>query len=114
MKANFRPAANRIQLSGYAVTHPVIRVINDSSKVGRITLSVRDYYKNERGENVLEEQYFLLAFWNSKIHLYENLITKGSLFSVRGKLSAKLPSHASGQAEFRYEIIVDEISIIKI
>lgn len=106
-------ANNSVRLTGYAGTDPAIVHFADEKKMARFSLGVHEFYKNSLGEAIEQTQWFNLIFWNKRVELIENIIKKGVLLSVEGKLSTQTYTDKNGDQRYSTEIVVNELEVIE-
>ena len=103
---------NSVRLTGFAGTDPVIVNFADNKRLARVSLAVNEFYKNNAGEAVNQTQWFNLVFWNKKVELIEQVIKKGTEFSIEGKLSTQSYTDKKGEQRFTVEIVVNTVELI--
>jgi single-strand DNA-binding protein len=95
---------------GFAGSDPII-VHFAERRMARLSIGVHEYYKNSLGETVDQTQWFNLVFWNQKVDMVENIVKKGALLKVSGKLSAQSFTDKNGDQRYTTEIIVNELEM---
>lgn len=103
---------NKVTLTGLAGTDPLILNLSESKKMARVSIAVNEFYKNSEGEPVNQTQWFNLVFWNKKVDLVENVITKGTAFSIEGKLNTRSFTDKKGDLRFSTEIVVTALKLV--
>jgi len=104
---------NSVRLTGFAGIDPVVINFANEKRMARISIAVNEFYKNTAGEAVNQTQWFNLIFWNQKVELVENIIKKGSLFSVEGKLNTQIYTDKKGEQRYATEIVVNTIELLE-
>lgn len=102
---------NSVRLTGFAGTDPVIINFANQRRMARVSLAVNEFYKNNAGEPVNQTQWFNLVFWNKKVNLIEEVVKKGSRFSIEGKLNTQSYTDSKGELRFTTEIIVNTVEL---
>src|SRR5690606_20494830 len=77
---------NIVRLTGCAGNAPVVSNFSNNKKVARLSMAVNESYRTLAGEEVKKTQWFNLVFWGAKVEAAEQLIKKGTRFSIVGKL----------------------------
>ncbi len=103
---------NRVQLTGFAGSDPIIVNLSNDKRIARISIAVNEYYRDNSGEFVNRTNWFNLVFWNKQIKLIEGIVKKGTGFSVEGKLSNQNYIDKKGDQRVGTEIIVHAVEVI--
>ncbi|TDQ07520.1 single-stranded DNA-binding protein [Pedobacter metabolipauper] len=103
---------NSIRLTGFAGTDPVVIDFSENKKMARLSVAVNEFYKNGAGEAVNQTQWFNLVFWNNKVSLVDNVVKKGTEFTIEGKLSTQIYTDKKGEQRFATEIIVSSLELV--
>lgn len=98
---------NRIELIGFVMNNPEIKLHENGSKSVSLTLKTIEYYKETSNK-----QFHQLVFWNGLCERIEEILFKGDILFVVGKLKyrktqAKL-ENGETKTFYQSEIIVDE------
>ena len=101
---------NKVILIGFAGKDPEITNFESGNKVAKISIAVNESYKKD-GELVEKVNWFTLAFWNEKVELVENIVSKGTRFSIEGKLSTST-YESKGEKRTSIEINVFELEVL--
>jgi len=101
---------NKVILTGFAGKDPEITNFESGNKVAKISIAVNESYKKD-GELVEKVNWFTLAFWNEKVELVENIVSKGTRFSIEGKLSTS-SYESKGEKRTSIEINVFELKLL--
>lgn len=99
---------------GYAGSDPVIINFANEKRMARISIAVNEFYKNAVGDAVNQTQWFSLIFWNKKVDLVENIIKKGSRFSIEGKLNTQSYTDKKGELRHAVEIVVNTLDLAEL
>lgn len=102
---------NSVRLMGFAGSDPVVINFANEKRMARISIAVNEFYKNTAGDAVNQTQWFSLIFWNKKVDLIENVIKKGSRFSIEGKLNTQTYTDKKGELRHVMEIVVNSIAL---
>jgi single-strand DNA-binding protein len=103
---------NSVRLTGMAGTDPVIVNFPTNKRIARVSLAVHEFYKNTSGEQVNHTQWFNLVFWNKKVELVENIVKKGCLITIEGKLNIQSYTDKKGEQRFNTEIVVNNLELV--
>lgn len=104
---------NRVQLSGFAGTDPVIVNFSEEKRMARLSLALDEFYKNKEGELHTRTQWFNLVFWNAKAAQAEQLIRKGTGISIEGSLHIQRYTDKKGESRFSTEIFVSHLELLE-
>jgi len=64
-----------------------VRTLSNSKQVVNFSVATNDSYRNKAGERIEQTTYFDCAYWiSSKV---ANILTKGSLVELTGRISAR-------------------------
>lgn len=99
---------------GFAGSDPVIINFANEKRMARISIAVNEFYKNAVGDAVNQTQWFNLIFWNKKVDLVENVIKKGSRFSIEGKLNTQSYTDKKGELRHTMEIVVNTMELVEL
>ncbi len=103
---------NSVSLMGFAGSDLVIIELENQKRLARVSIAVNEYFKNSAGEAFNQTQWFNLVFWNKKIDLVENMIKKGVLFKVEGKLNTQTYTDKNGLIRQTIEIVVNKVDFM--
>jgi len=101
---------NKVILTGFAGKDPEITNFETGNKVAKVSVAVNESYKKD-GAVVEKVNWFTLAFWNEKVELVENIVTKGTKFSIEGKLSTST-FESKGEKRTSVEINVFGLEVL--
>jgi single-strand DNA-binding protein len=102
---------NSVRLSGFAATDPVIINLENNKKMARLSIGVHEYYKGSTGDWINKTLWFNLVFWNKKVELVEEIVKKGTGFSIEGRLSSQSYVDKKGESRFSTEVIVNTLQL---
>lgn len=103
---------NSVRLTGLAGIDPVIIDFATNKRMARLSLAVHEFYKSTSGEPVNQTQWFNLVFWNKKVELVENIVKKGVLITIEGKLNIQAYTDKKGEQRFGTEIVVNNLELV--
>lgn len=105
---------NSVRLMGYAGSDPVIINFANEKRMARISIAVNEFYKNAAGDAINQTQWFNLIFWNKKVDLVEDVIKKGTRFSIEGKLNTQSYTDKKGEQRYTMEIVVNSVELVEL
>ncbi|MEL6303164.1 MAG: single-stranded DNA-binding protein [Bacteroidota bacterium] len=82
--SNFR---NRVQLVGHLGEDPVIKTLENGSKVATFSLATNDSYTTAKGDKVESTEWHNVAVWGKQADIVETYVTKGKQIGIVGKLT---------------------------
>jgi len=103
---------NSVRLTGVAGIDPVIVSFPTNKRIARVSLAVNEFYKSTSGEPISQTQWFNLVFWNKKVELVENIVKKGCLITIEGKLNTQSYTDKKGEQRFNTEIVVNNLELV--
>jgi single-strand DNA-binding protein len=72
-----------------------VRTLSNSKQVVNFSVAANDSYRNKAGERIEQTTYFDCAYWiSSKV---ANILTKGSLVELTGRISARAWTSNDGE-----------------
>ncbi|WP_316816131.1 single-stranded DNA-binding protein [Pedobacter nyackensis] len=105
---------NSVRLMGFAGSDPVIINFASEKRMARISIAVNEFYKNAAGDAINQTQWFNLIFWNKKVELVEDIVKKGTRFSIEGKLNTQSYTDKKGEQRYAMEIVVNSMELIEL
>jgi len=104
---------NSVHLVGFAGGEPEVREIGNSQKVARLSIAINESYRNSRGEQVDQTQWHRLVLWNKQAEKVQEMVHKGTEFSVEGRLSSGSYIAKDGSKRYITEVIVNDLQLIE-
>ena len=102
---------NSVRLAGFAGADPIIINFANQRRMARLSIAVNESHRNSAGESVNQTQWFNLIFWNKKVELVENIVTKGSWLSIEGRLVMQSYTDKKGELRHTIEVSVNSIDL---
>ena len=99
---------NKVILIGNLGKDPEEKVINDSTKITKVSLCTTESYKDTAGEWQNKNEWHNLIAWNQRSESLAKMM-KGELVSVEGKITTRKWQDTEGVDKYTTEIIVQSI-----
>lgn len=96
-------SVNKVELCGFAGTDPEIKNLNGKSML-RFSLATNSSYKNQKDEWVRDTAWHKIVMWNKTADEAQALIKKGSLVSLKGKITYRQAPDNKGGKQLVTEI----------
>lgn len=103
---------NNVQLVGRLGANPEIKVLINGSKVARFKLAINESYTNQNGEKVTNTQWHNVVAWGGLATIAENLLQKGTMLTIEGKLVNRAYTNKEGVKCFSTEIVANEFLVM--
>lgn len=104
---------NSVRLTGFAGSDPEVREVGNNQKVARVSIAVHEGYRNSQGEYVPQTQWHKLVLWNKQAEIAEQLLQKGTAFSVAGRLNSSSYTAKDGTKRYVTEVVVNELQLVE-
>ena len=98
---------NSIHLVGNVGQTPVLRETGNGTAVANVTLATNRFWRDGEGERQQSTEWHRLVVWGEGAKNFADIVGKGDLIAVRGRLEYKLREIA-GQKVWDAVIRVDE------
>jgi len=85
-----------MNITGRVTADAQVRNVSDSRAVVNFSVAINDSYKNRAGERIEQVTYFDCAYWLSP--KVAQLLTKGSVVELTGRVSARAWTGKDGEA----------------
>ncbi|WP_432711819.1 single-stranded DNA-binding protein [Pedobacter sp.] len=103
---------NSVRLTGFAGTDPVFLKYGDNKKLARVNLKVSESYYNSNGDIISNTRWVNLVFFNKRVALVIGVITKGSVFTVEGRLVTRQYTDKNGKMRVHTEVVVNRLEVL--
>ena len=80
---------NNLHLVGNAGQHPVLRHTNGGTPVANVSLATNRVYKDAAGQRQQSTEWHRLVVWGEGAKNFAEIVGKGDLVAVRGRLEYK-------------------------
>lgn len=104
---------NSVHLVGFAGRDPEVRELGNNQKVARVSIAINESFRNGRGELVEQTQWHNLVLWNKQADKAQELVHKGTEFSVDGRLSSGSYIAKDGAKRYVTEVIVNDLQVVE-
>ncbi|MBF7092573.1 single-stranded DNA-binding protein [Flavobacterium sp. ALJ2] len=84
-----------MNITGRLTADAQVRNVSNSKTVVNFSIAINDSYKNKAGERIEQVTYFECAYWLSP--KVAQILTKGSVVELTGKVSARAWTGSDGQ-----------------
>ncbi len=103
---------NTVQLIGNITRDPELRYTQNSTPVVSFTLATNRSWTTEQGEKKEESQYHKIIAWNKLAELCSELLTKGALTYISGKLQTRKYMSKDNVEKETTEIVADDMILL--
>jgi single-strand DNA-binding protein len=103
---------NKVTLIGNVGKDPLLNLLENGSKVAKITLATTDSYKDSHGQKHKETEWHNIVLWQALAELAENYIKKGSMLYIEGKLKTRSFQDKEGIKRYVTEILADQVILL--
>ena len=99
---------NRTVLVGRITRDPELRYTANGAAVANFTVAVNRTFKNAQGER--EADFISCIIWRKAAENFANLIHKGTLVGIDGRIQTSSYENQQGQRVYRTDVNVDNFS----
>jgi single-strand DNA-binding protein len=103
---------HRVQLIGRLGAKPEVKRFDDGKVKATVSVATKDFYKNQKGENVEETTWHYVVAWGKSAETLEKYTDKGSEVAVDGKLSSRSYTDKDGAKKYITEVVVDSVVLM--
>ena len=105
---------NKVTLIGNLGGDPAVRDAGEDRKVANVNLATRRRWKDRNGERQEDTQWHQLVFWGRQAELAGELLRKGQLVYVEGRLNTTswTGREDESRTNYRTEIVADNFLIL--
>jgi single-strand DNA-binding protein len=103
---------NKVSLIGNLGKDPEINVLENNTKVAKITLATTETYKDPSGAKQKLTEWHSLVAWRGLADLAEKYLKKGSSVYVEGKLRTRSYDDKEGRKIYVTEIQVEQLILL--
>ena len=104
---------NRVQLIGNLGNNPVLSETNNGIKYIKLSLATNSIYINKNGEKIKETQWHPIVAWGKQAEFADKYIIKGQEVCIEGRLNYRNYEDSDGNKKNVFEIIANEILLLK-
>lgn len=99
---------NRVVLEGRLTRDPELKYTTNGVAVASFTLAVNRQFTNSQGER--EADFINCVIWRKAAENFANLVHKGLLIGIDGRLQTRNYENQQGQRVYVTEVVVDNFS----
>jgi len=99
---------NRTILVGRLTRDPELRYTTNGAAVANFTVAVNRTFTNSQGER--EADFINCIIWRKAAENFANLVHKGSLVGIDGRIQTSSYDNQQGQRVYRTDVIVENFS----
>lgn len=103
---------NTVSLIGHLGKDPEIKEFGDNNSVTRFSMATNESYKNKDNEWVENTTWHNVVAWGPKASLCMQLLKKGSLIALEGKLVNDSYETKEGETRYKTEITLREFMVL--
>lgn len=102
---------NQVTLLGNVGKEPVVRYLENQSKVAMFSLATTEYYKDRSGQRQENTEWHNIVAFGSFADIIEKYVHRGSQVAILGKLRTREYNDQSGQRKWTTEILVNNLQL---
>ncbi len=103
---------NNVQLIGNLGNSPELKTLDSGSKRVKFNMATNESYTNLKGEKVTETQWHNIIAWGKTAELMTELLDKGKLVLVSGKITSRTYEDNEGIKRIITEIVASEFLLL--
>lgn len=103
---------NRVNLIGNLGMNPEVRILEDGTKMAKVSIATNEKYKNSKGEHVSETQWHNLVGFGKIAQQLETYCKVGTRVVIEGKLVNRQYTDSKMQRRYITEVQLSEIMIL--
>ena len=104
---------NRVQIIGNVGDTPTVNETKSGNKYAKISIATNSVYINKEGEKIKETQWHPVLLWGKKAEFVGNYVVKGQELCIEGNLNYRTYEDENGSKKDIFEIIGNEILLLK-
>ena len=108
-----RNLRNKVSLIGHLGVDPKVTELPNGRKKVQFTLATNDFYRNAKGEKVVDTQWHNIVTWGSNAEFAGKYLKKGMEVTVEGRLTYREYEDKKGEKRYFTEVVVDNILILR-
>jgi single-strand DNA-binding protein len=101
---------NQVILTGHLGKDPVVDTIGNQQKLAKFSIATNQDYTNAKGERVKNTQWHNLIAWGKVAGEIHELLKKGSLVTVEGKINYRNYTDKEGVRRIFTDIVVHQFT----
>lgn len=103
---------NTVSLIGRLGGDPEVKEFGDNNSVARFSMATSESYKNKENEWVENTTWHRIVAWGPKASLCVQLLKKGSLLALQGKLVNESYETKEGETRYTTEVVLREFMLL--
>ncbi len=103
---------NKVLLIGHVGRDPVLKYTPNGTPVANFSMATNEVYGSNEDRKVKTVWHTIVA-WGKLAELVNNMVRKGQLIYVEGKISSREWTDNSGNRRINYEIIMRDFSLLQ-
>ena len=102
---------NRVVLVGRLTRDPELKYTSGGNAVAQFAVAVNRTFTNSKGER--EADFINCVIWRKAAENFANLVHKGSLIGIDGRLQTRNYENQQGNRVYVTEVVVDNFSLLE-
>lgn len=103
---------NSVRLVGHLGSDPDFKTFGDGKDLARASLATNERYKSQSGEWEEDSQWHNLVFWGKLAQVAQDLLRKGTLVLIEGKLINRSFMNDKEELQYITEIRVGQLLVL--
>lgn len=105
---------NKVEIQGFLGRDAEVKTFESGRTLVSMSLATDESHKNNKGEWVKTTTWHNVTYWKSKKDKTAELLKKGELVAVVGKLNTRKYTDKSGQERYITEVVANKVEPVKI
>lgn len=103
---------NKVELNGFVGMDPVVKTLNDGTRMMRFSLATTYNYQKKNGEWVRDTTWHQVVLWGRGENTGETKIAKGSRVSLTGRLAQRKWVDKDGVQHNLMEVVARTLDVV--
>ena len=103
---------NKVMIIGNVGRDPELRYTPNGTPVASFSVDVGRHWTTTSGERREATEWFNVVAWRELAEICSQMLSKGRLVYVEGSLQTRSWEDASGQRNFRVELVADQMTLL--
>lgn len=103
---------NKVMIIGHLGRDPELRYTPTGTPVANFSVAVGRQWTTASGERREATDWFNVVAWRELAEICGQMLTKGRLVYVEGSLQTRTWEDATGQRQFRVEVVADQMTLL--
>jgi len=104
---------NRVELKGYLGRDAEVKNLENGNSLISLRMATNESYKNAKGEWVTNTTWHSVSIWKKKIGEEVDLLKKGALVAVTGKLETRKYTDKLGQDRYITQVVAQGVEPVQ-